>query len=394
MQINQSFQSEMNAFINNNKTLVIGTLGIALAVKAVSSLAGRLVRVILEPSNHSKNISDKAQGVLKAENTEKSVSMNQDSHKITSLSTSELNANPASDQLLNAKAPLAPSLFASKIYNDGSSHSESNPQLIPGKAESKVASPLTHPTGVSITDTSIHAPKLSESSKASEESPTFFEPKMLKDSGIATVKLEWDATAKQPVIVKQYTGIWGKFLASEAKLLKVAKEHGISVPLILKEESSLNGTYTISTNYFQSIPITNKEELESIPLQDRFKIIQDLVKEVTMLHKIGIAHNDLNITNILFDGKKVHIIDFGAAAESNDIEQDMNDIARLMVNMLALKFTEPNDHKHPFGYTEELANSLKEIGIDPNNIVKAFKLIESNSISAEEFLSHLNIKTD
>ena len=64
------------------------------------------------------------------------------------------------------------------------------------------------------------------------------------------------------------------------------------------------------------------------------KQIQDLIKEVSDLHKQHIVHQDLKFNNFLYKGKRVYLGDFGLAKLEGDKNQKLLDWLLLAVSLI------------------------------------------------------------
>lgn len=74
--------------------------------------------------------------------------------------------------------------------------------------------------------------------------------------------------------------------------------------------------------YCGRFTLKDKIERRSLTLKDTKKIFYDIVTGVNYLHNQNIAHYDLKLENIMVNGSKVKIVDFGFSREKADKEND------------------------------------------------------------------------
>lgn len=77
-----------------------------------------------------------------------------------------------------------------------------------------------------------------------------------------------------------------------------------------------NNSYFISTEFIKGITLS--EYLKREQNNNNFdKIMNEIIKSIKELHKLGIVHNDINSENIIItENNKIRIIDFGEANEN------------------------------------------------------------------------------
>jgi Kae1-associated kinase Bud32 len=127
----------------------------------------------------------------------------------------------------------------------------------------------------------------------------------------------------------------------ESNLMHEARKIGIPVPVIqhlAPEESSFIMEYVKGP--------TLKDELYVVPPQVRRRRCADLGKVVAEMHEGGLVHGDLTISNVLSDGGKLFLIDFGLGDFSNELEDRGIDL--LLLNR-AMKSTHVRFHEEIFG---------------------------------------------
>src|SRR3989344_952956 len=100
------------------------------------------------------------------------------------------------------------------------------------------------------------------------------------------------------------------------KLLKKAQEL-IPVPKIFS-----NSDYSISIEYIKGKKLS--EHLDK--LKNKFKIAEEIGKNIAILHNNNIIHGDLTTSNMIYSKKKIYFIDFGLGFESNKVEDKAVDL--------------------------------------------------------------------
>ncbi|MCX6774167.1 MAG: KEOPS complex kinase/ATPase Bud32 [Candidatus Micrarchaeota archaeon] len=96
----------------------------------------------------------------------------------------------------------------------------------------------------------------------------------------------------------------------EARMLKKAREIGLPVPNVIKEEK----------DYFIMEKIDGKKAESSI------ETAKHIGEALAKLHNNGIIHGDLTPYNMIIRKNKYHIIDFGLSFFSNRIEDRADDL--------------------------------------------------------------------
>ena len=101
----------------------------------------------------------------------------------------------------------------------------------------------------------------------------------------------------------------------EATMLREARKLGITVPTILHidpDSSSLIMDYIIGR--------TLKEELHVVSKSDRRAHCRALGELLAVMHMGGIVHGDMTLSNVISQGGKLFIIDFGLGNFSKEVE--------------------------------------------------------------------------
>jgi TP53 regulating kinase-like protein len=126
----------------------------------------------------------------------------------------------------------------------------------------------------------------------------------------------------------------------ETNLMHEARRIGIPVPVILHvapEESTFVMEYVNGP--------TLKDELYVASSKVRRDRCLDLGKIVAAMHQGGLVHGDLTISNVLSDGGKLFMIDFGLGDFSTELEDRGVDL--LLLNR-AMKSTHVRFHEEIF----------------------------------------------
>lgn len=128
--------------------------------------------------------------------------------------------------------------------------------------------------------------------------------------------------------------------AREATMMQEVRKLGIPVPTILHiaQESC-----TLIMDFVDGP--TLKEDLNKLAIRDRRSRCISLGKLVGLMHEGGIIHGDMTISNVLYAGDKLFIIDFGLADFSRETEDRGVDL--LLLNR-ALKSTHYTIHSALF----------------------------------------------
>lgn len=110
---------------------------------------------------------------------------------------------------------------------------------------------------------------------------------------------------------------------NEARIIGVAKVHGINVPPVL-----MVGLDTIYIGRIDGEPLSSFL-LHAAP-RERARIFADAGATLRKLHDLGVAHGDYTPANMLVDGKhQLWVIDFGLAVQSASVEDKALDVLLL-----------------------------------------------------------------
>jgi TP53 regulating kinase-like protein len=90
---------------------------------------------------------------------------------------------------------------------------------------------------------------------------------------------------------------------------------------------------------------TLKEELYVVPSEVRRRRCTELGRLIAEMHQGGLVHGDLTISNVLSDGGKLFLIDFGLGDFSTELEDRGVDL--LLLNR-AMKSTHVKFHEEIF----------------------------------------------
>jgi TP53 regulating kinase-like protein len=127
----------------------------------------------------------------------------------------------------------------------------------------------------------------------------------------------------------------------ETGLMHEARKIGIPIPVVqhLDPESS-----SFIMEYVKGP--TLKEELYVVSPEIRRRRCAELGRLVALMHEGGLVHGDLTISNVLSDGGKLFLIDFGLGDFSTELEDRGVDL--LLLNR-AMKSTHVKFHEEIFG---------------------------------------------
>ncbi len=92
----------------------------------------------------------------------------------------------------------------------------------------------------------------------------------------------------------------------EARLIAKARRGGVPVPAVLDVWKD-----SLMLEYVEGTPLHRRPELN---------LFEELGRVILRLHKAGISHNDLSLSNVLVTGKGICLIDFGLAEASRSVE--------------------------------------------------------------------------
>ncbi len=135
---------------------------------------------------------------------------------------------------------------------------------------------------------------------------------------------------------------------SEAKILTKAHALKINIPKVLDTDK-----FTIKIEYINGDKLS--ETLNSYSEKKQFKVMQQLGKQVSLIHKNNIIHGDLTTSNTILSTRhtdtpntehrinQVYLIDFGLGFISTKIEDKAVDLHLIKQALEAKHFRSP-DH--------------------------------------------------
>ncbi len=146
----------------------------------------------------------------------------------------------------------------------------------------------------------------------------------------------------------------------EFKLLNKCLEIGIDAPKPI--DVNLN-EYMIAMGYIRG------KKLRDVVNKDNYELFSKIIGHIIeKLHMQGIIHHDLTTSNLLWDGKKLYLIDFGLSFYSHKIEDKAVDL-HLLKRAL--------ESKHPEFCEEFFTEILKHYNpTEKGKIIKRLKNIE------------------
>lgn len=109
----------------------------------------------------------------------------------------------------------------------------------------------------------------------------------------------------------------------EAKILEKAKSFGVNVPNLLFPHSS-EDPFAIILEFIKGDKLS--EKLNSYKKEKQSFVMQQLGKQVALLHKNDIIHGDLTTSNVILSNYKIFIIDFGLGFISKRLEDKAVDL--------------------------------------------------------------------
>ncbi len=124
----------------------------------------------------------------------------------------------------------------------------------------------------------------------------------------------------------------GERTKTEALLIHKAKRLGVMVPAIYGLEMD---KHEILEEKIKGEVL--REVFNSLNWRDREKICLEIGRFIGVLHKEGVTHGDLTTSNVLFNGEKIYLIDFGLGKHSNRIED-------FSVDLFVFKKSLENNH--------------------------------------------------
>ncbi|MFX1448671.1 MAG: Kae1-associated kinase Bud32 [Promethearchaeota archaeon] len=109
---------------------------------------------------------------------------------------------------------------------------------------------------------------------------------------------------------------------NEAKALIRVKKYGVNVPQVYEIDTKNS---TIVMKYIRGKKL--KEALDSISNEQKVQFLEDVGKNIAILHKNGHIHGDITTSNIIItETQDIFIIDFGLHDYSDYIEDKSTDL--------------------------------------------------------------------
>ena len=173
---------------------------------------------------------------------------------------------------------------------------------------------------------------------------------------------------------------------SEAKILTKAISVGVNVPKVTtptgERRKAKGDKFEIYLEFINGDRLS--ETLNSYPEKKQFQIMQQLGKQVALLHENNIIHADLTTSNIILaNGEqrmandkrqtKVFLIDFGLSFVSTKIEDKAVDIHLIKQALEAKHFRSP-DHLRGQNHQQLFKNFLKTY--DNKEVIERLKIVE------------------
>ena len=164
------------------------------------------------------------------------------------------------------------------------------------------------------------------------------EAKLLAQGAEAKIYLTTNSNAEQVIekqrITKGYrhpqldNQIRTRRTRSEAKILTKALALNINVPKVLninqKPKTKNQKQFEIHLEFIPDARLS--ETLNTYPEKKQFQIMQQLGKQVALLHQNNIIHGDLTTSNTILSSNQVYLIDFGLGFISTKQEDKAVDL--------------------------------------------------------------------
>lgn len=166
-------------------------------------------------------------------------------------------------------------------------------------------------------------------------------PKLISQGAEAKIFLS-DETVNKDRIPKSYRHptldkqIRTRRTRSESKILIKALEAGANVPKVLHTEK-----FSLQIEFINGDRLS--ETLNDYNKKLQFKIMEQIGKQVFLLHKNNLIHGDLTTSNTIWKDDKVFIIDFGLGFVSTKLEDKAVDLHLIKQALEAKHFRSP-DH--------------------------------------------------
>lgn len=147
----------------------------------------------------------------------------------------------------------------------------------------------------------------------------------------------------------------------EARIIARVKELGVPTPTLLMVDPSRS---IIIMEYIHGKRLKELIGKESIELIEKY--VKDVGRSIGIIHKAGIVHGDLTTSNIILREGIPHIIDFGLAQYSEELEDQGVDIHLFL---RSLESTHPHFANKLFeifmyGYEEIVGRHRKKLVLD------------------------------
>jgi len=123
---------------------------------------------------------------------------------------------------------------------------------------------------------------------------------------------------------------------SEAKILTKALSFKVNVPTVIKTDK-----FNIDIQYIEGDRLS--ETLNSYPEEKQFKVMQQLGKQLALLHQNNIIHGDLTTSNTILSQDKLFLIDFGLGFVSTKQEDKAVDLHLIKQALEAKHFQNHED---------------------------------------------------
>jgi Kae1-associated kinase Bud32 len=152
----------------------------------------------------------------------------------------------------------------------------------------------------------------------------------------------------------------------ESKLILEARAHGVSVPIIYDVDLK-NGIITME--YLKGKRI--KDFFNDITETERYKLCEEIGKNIAKLHNNDIIHGDITTSNMIFHEGKIYFIDFGLGEKNSEIESKGVDLHVLIEAIESTHSKYSNCFKYVLtGYKKESKRDAEQVVKKIDDIVK------------------------
>lgn len=152
----------------------------------------------------------------------------------------------------------------------------------------------------------------------------------------------------------------------EAKLMILARKHGVSVPVIFDIDLE-DGVLTMQ--YLKGKRI--KDIYNDLSLSKRKRICHQIGRNIAFLHNNDIIHGDITTSNLMLVDDMIYFFDFGLGEINPDIEAKGVDLHVLMEAMESTHSLYSSDFSFVFdGYAEVYNGNVNEIKTKIDDIVR------------------------